>query len=94
MKNLLTTLIWLAVMTVWLVGCVNKVYDRTTITIDPNGVMHFEQVHGGITGIATDTEFESFVVVSGSRTVKVVKAKENQDSIKAIVPAVGVVETK
>lgn len=89
MKNILIAALLLMVS-----GCVNKVYDRTTITIDPNGVMHFEQVHGGITGIATDTEFESFVVVSGSRTVKVVKAKENQDSIKAIVPAVGVVETK
>ncbi len=100
MKTIIIELITLALMALALFsvmscsGCVNKVYDRTTLTVDPNGLMRFERVHGGITGIATDTEFDSFEVESGSRRVKVVKAKENQDNIKVIIPTVGVIETK
>ena len=82
-----------ALILLLLAGCVNKVYDRTTWTIDPNGVMTYERVHGEITGIATDTKFDSLEVETATRKIKIKKAVENQDSIKAIIPIVGIVET-
>ena len=76
-----------------LAGCVNKVYDRVTYIFDPNGVTFYERVHGGITGIATDTKVDSLEVETRTRKITIKKAVEKQDSIKAIIPAVGIVET-
>jgi hypothetical protein len=76
-----------------LTGCVNKVYDREFFKFDPNGAITYERIHGGITGVATDTSFDSLIVETKTRKVKITKAEENQDSFKAIVPAVGAIET-
>lgn len=74
-------------------GCVSKRYDRVTFTVDPNGWFSYEHVSGGITGIAADTKFDSLEVETDSRKIKIKKFKESQDSIKAIIPTVGIVET-
>jgi hypothetical protein len=70
-------------------GCVSKRYHRETFSIDPNGWIHYERIHGSIFGVASDTEFDSFE----TSRFKILKFQEKQDSIKLVVPPYGAIET-
>lgn len=95
MKTELSIIIFCLVgLMVFAPGCSQKIYDRITLTVDPNGIVTLECVHLGATSIATDTNLDGLAIKSDRGAIAVHKATVTEDRIKAIIPAVGIIETR
>ena len=91
MKYKLLILPALLFVACWLGGCSQREcqYDF----VDPNGVSHTYYYKSN--SFASDTSADGIKLVLPDGTVlKVFKIKQDNDSLKAISPAVGIVETK
>ncbi len=63
-------------------GCSQTIYDRTTLTVDPNGVTTLETVHVGSTSLATAKTIDDLLIRTDRGVMALNGASAVNDSLK------------